>query len=143
VFLDEIPKGLEPEEFDKVIGELYGRAVNNNANFYVLKANTKLKSGDQIAPVGFVVLSNFQEVLYPHVFWMPWATPRNKMETSVRFLADLNKEHNVMVIVPKETFGWFSHLGKYGVLRKVGTLLNHKGEGQNATLFEGVRQWVV
>jgi len=132
---------MTPEEFDVRLGEILGAAQANNACIYAVTARSTMKSGQELReiPVGMAVLSLFQTMYYPHVFWMPWATDRNKIESAVRFLADLNKEGPVVILSPQERVHYYSHLGRYGLLRKVGLMRNYYGKGEDATLFEGVR----
>ncbi len=141
---EDFPEGLERDDFDQLMGQYFGNAIAHNNTLITLKANAALKRGGDVnmVPIGLVYLSIFQSVAHPHVFWMPWARPRNKMEASVKFLADLKKEHPVMVVVGDETLNWFKHLSKYGVLRRVGNLKNFFGKEKDAALFEGVKEWV-
>jgi len=139
--VQEVPTDLDPAGFDHLMGTMFGSAVNNNAAMIVVKAQSALRKKDEkkMIPVGLTVMTLFQNVVYPHVYWMPWATSRNKLESAIRFLVDLKKDNNVLIISPQERVKYYSHLGKYGILRKVGVLRNHGGPGEDAVMFEGVR----
>jgi hypothetical protein len=89
-------------------------------------------------PVGMATLEFQGKIAYPHALWFPDASARNRLEIAVSFFVELKKDHIGLVAVgaPQEKF--FTYLGKYGVLRKVGKLRDWYGDKVHATLFQTV-----
>ena len=87
---------------------------------WVLEAKT-LKG---YQPAGFV----FGKILGPineigDMLWMPWATERNKLESSVNFLNDMRKTTTLVWQCEAQDREFFTHVCRYGIARRVGTLI--------------------
>jgi len=102
--------------------------------FLVFDAPVK---GQGSAPVGVAMVGYLDNAAMPHVHWFPWATDRNKVECSVLFLRDLKKEAMPLILAQPETVPFFSHLARYGLLRRAGTIPNYR-ENEKSILFHGV-----
>ena len=91
-------------------------------------------------PICLCLIEYQQRRAYPRVWWFPEATPRNRVELSVKFLIDLKAEFLVLIPAEKEKdreVAHFRHLCKYGLLRKVGTIREYFPDGK-AILFQSV-----
>lgn len=132
--MGDFPKGLEPGQFkDRMIAFVYtmldlGHMVD------VGIAETQ----DGRIPVVLFLTEIQPEFVLPHAYWFPWASARNKLECVLEYLIDL-KAQNLLLINVNETLApFFQHLGKYGILRRVGTIREWK-PGVNNILFQSVR----
>ncbi len=94
------------------------------------------KDGKDI-PVCLCLIEYQQNRAYPNVWWFPEATPRNKIELSVKFLIELKAEFLVLIPSKEHEVAYFSHLSYYGLLRKVGTIREYFPDGK-AILFQSV-----
>lgn len=122
IFQDE----LKPAEVLWTIGQLF-----EGEEWFILEAKTP----KGIAPVGLV--SGVNGAVYaPHAIWFWWATPRNKLECSVKFLSEIGRETTMVITAPKTEARFFDRLlnskenGRWGlrILRRVGTI-HHKEAG--------------
>ena len=74
--------------------------------------------------------------LEPHVVWMPWASPRNKIECVVKFVEEMNDK--MLLFVEDSEKSLYFHIRKYGIIRYVGELkyyYDSKGH-----IFEAVKK---
>ncbi len=94
--------------------------------------------GKQSSPVGLLAVEYNDQVAWPHAVWFPWSTARNRVECLVNFLQELNKEAAVLIASEPELTGFFGHLSRYGLLRRVGTIRKYRGD-KPAILYQGVR----
>ena len=69
-------------------------------------------------PVGLVALQMLLNHVYVRVFWFPWASKRNKLETMLRFILDYRDGLHLIGATQDETF--MSHLYRRGVARAIG-----------------------
>ena len=72
-------------------------------------------------PLGLVSVREDGRVVEPHIDWFPWSTDRNKLEGAIRITLDLREIKPVLVWVTDETKQFFTHIAKYGIMRRVGT----------------------
>lgn len=66
--------------------------------------------------------------------WFPWATGRRRIEASVALFNAVRRQAVVMVPCPQKDVPFFTHLAKYGVLRRVGTI--HDVDDEPVALFQ-------
>ena len=95
------------------------------------------RKGDKDIPVCLCLIEYQQNRAYPTVWWFPEASPRNRIELSVKFLIELKAEFLVLIPVQEQEVAHFLHLCKYGLLRKVGTIREYFPGGK-AILFQSV-----
>ena len=116
---------------------------------FINKANDMLAAGTEIVvaradtshgnvPVGMFTIDSNQNIAWPHVFWLPIASNRNKLEVTAKFLQELKLTHMALILAEKEDEGWFKHLAKYGLLRRIGTLRHCPVNLEGRTLFQTV-----
>lgn len=84
-------------------------------HWWVLTADWR---GRGVEPVGLVAAAFQEAYLAPHVEWFPWATHRSKVETTVRFLADINKMERVIIFTRASELEFWRLMGNYGLLRR-------------------------
>lgn len=75
-------------------------------------------------------------LIEPGVVFFPWATMRNKLETSVNFLNQSRKSRFAIMRLPVTEKRFAEQLCRYGVCRRVGTLHDYFGPGEPATEFQ-------
>ena len=110
-------------------------ALRGGSEIYVLIAKTKHGS----VPVGIIEVSFHGWIAEPRATFFSHASPRNVLESYLRFFIELKKAHKVMFFSPPGYWRVFDHLCKYGVLRRVGTSREYYGRGMdNAGFYESV-----
>lgn len=112
-FGDEIEEGLAPDEFAEVI-EARAGMVDQVFSLFAPGHREGQPSGLVTAAI------DSQANIHVHAIWMPWASPRNKLEAALQFVRDIGRDANVLIHAPFETKGFFERLCNYGVLEKVG-----------------------
>lgn len=131
---------LEPEGFGLMFGRWLHQLIGEGSQVVVISA----KVGEEVMPVGLVVIDYQSVTAYPDIHWFPEASPRNRVESTLYLMLELKKEHMVFITVagtkqePEFDWKFLMHLCKYGVLRPVGTIRDHGGPGEHATLFQSV-----
>lgn len=94
-------------------------------------------------PVGITTIEYQGDKAFPHVIWFPEASHRNKLELGLTLFIALKDKHLVLVTAktPRNEKSadvkYFEHLGKYGVLRRAGTIWGYFGE-DSAVIFHSV-----
>ena len=132
--LEDFPKDLEPGQFkDRVVANIYNLLDSGHAMGVGICATSE---GE--IPIGLIITEFQPDYALPHAYWFPWASDRNKLEFSVRYLVDLKAENLILINVSETLAPFFQHLGKYGILRRIGTIKNWK-PGVNNVLFQSVR----
>jgi len=89
-------------------------------------------------PIGLIVTSPTLRYAEPHAVWMPWASPRDILQTSVYFLNELKGEARFLITAREADRTFFDHLCKYGLIRTVGKLRDHYAKGKHAMLYQSV-----
>jgi len=107
---------LTNEEFRDLFHEFFRLGVH-----YILTARTSaFKTLDGQVPVGLVDANPEDHRMVPRVMWFPWASPRNKIEPTVRFLDDHRKEHLVLIYDDESSHRFFVRMAQYGILKRIG-----------------------
>lgn len=142
--LEETQPDLHPEAFGLMFGQWLHQLIASGSQAIIISA----KVGTEVMPVGLVVIDYNGRTAYPDIHWFPEASPRNRLESALYLMLQLKKEHMVFFTVPgtkpqpdeQPQLDWkfLMHLCKYGVLRPVGTIRDHDGPGEHATLFQSV-----
>ena len=118
----DVEKGLDKDGFAEA-------AI---AHLVALDDAIMLESG---RPVGFVQVRMWGGHALLGIDWFPWASPRNKIECALKFFLEYrDKAH---LIWASEDTRFFSHIGRYGVIRAIGL---SKGWGDEPmTLYEALK----
>jgi len=116
-----------PEAFTEAFGEHIALRFQRA---YTLIATPP---GKDTMPVGVVfgIVPFYQkQVMWLGDFiWFPWASPRNKLETTVHFLNQMRKQYTIIGFCEPEAINFFEHICRYGVLRRAGTVFDFFEEG--------------
>jgi hypothetical protein len=110
-------EGMSPEEFKELVGQWIAQKVQ--------MAWTVLASvNGKTMPVGSVFCAwspfgNFLIVLY--VIWMPWASKRIILESTINFVATARKEYNFQGYAAPEHKRLYEVCAMHGLCRRVGT----------------------
>ena len=123
--LDGVPDGLDIDEF---IAAAYGHLERFQEQFMV----------ETDRPMGIIVTLTDGYRFEPHGIWFPWASPRNKLESWVRFFSRERKDRLGMIHMRSEpqNIDFLNHLAKYGLLRRIGTAKNFYAPGEDAVMFQ-------
>ncbi len=121
------------EEFKGELAKILADLMEKGGEGYIGIA----RKGDADIPICLCLIEYQQHRASPTVWWFPEATPRNKIELSIMFLVALKAERLVLIWSKEHEVAYFSHLCKYGILRKVGTIRKYFGD-EKAVLFHSV-----
>ncbi len=91
-------------------------------------------------PVGIVIGKIDDNRLEPHVFWFPWATPRNMLECTIKFLDTMRKAWTIIIFSEEKNHKWFKKIERYGVIRQVGKIDKYYPNGETASVFQNRSQ---
>jgi hypothetical protein len=121
-----LKKGLAQDLFAKSIEE-----ISNKENLLVWEDdNKRFKSGRGMVAVCSLIDDGWK--YEPHVQFMPWATKRNVLRTTVAFLQYIRYSKKVGVCVVhslENSTNLFDKCCEYGVLHKVGKVVNGDPRG--------------
>ena len=131
----QVIKGLAAEEFSDYMDTVVENYYNRDGTIVVGEAYFAERDGQ--APVCVTFVDKSQLAFFPHVIWFDWATPRNIIESTVNFLKDLVKDGNVVIFSEKENMFFFSHMARYGILDRRGTLKKYFPDGGDAIIYQG------
>jgi hypothetical protein len=129
-----MPAGLQPPEFRKLTLAHVGRVLEGGGEVFTFIGKTV--KGE--IPIGMVVANMNGKCCEPHVFWFAEATPRNKLECSLKWIVDMKEKVALFLWVREPDAHFFEHLGKYGCVRCVGKYRNFPLWSGDAYLFQGV-----
>ncbi len=130
----DVPEGHDGTQFRNELLALYER-IGQGGEIWILEAPNDVSLKSDINPVGLARASYNQHVMEPHVHWFPWATDRNKVETTLKFLTSMRFRAVSLIHAKEEDAPFFDHISDYQVLRRVGTIHNYYGT-ENAVLYQ-------
>lgn len=90
---------------------------------------------DEIIPVCLFTVE-FAGWVSPHVRWFPWATSRNKIEVTIRFLMKTVENYTTVVHCNDTDRPFFAHLCKYGIMRPVGHVDGFFEDGGKIMMYQ-------
>ena len=139
VFSDAFPEGLDAADFTAHLADTVLTVERMGGEVITAIADTPKGH----IPVGITTIEYQGEKAFPHVVWFPEASHRNKLELGLTLFIALKDKHLVLVTAktPRNEKSadvkYFEHLGKYGVLRRAGTIWGYFGE-DSAVIFHSV-----
>jgi hypothetical protein len=131
---------MGPAELRAHVESLATIMLDRGGDIYALIGETeqgKIPIG--VVAVDFAVPAGAARQAEPHVYFFPEASPRNKLECSVKFLIDLKKENNVVIIAGEKDWGFFNHMCLYGVIRAVGKYRGYFEDGSAAMIYQDAK----
>ena len=129
-----LPKDLQAPEFRQMTLDTIAESIKWGWNFVVFIAKTSAG----MIPIGIVRLATEEWRIEPEFSWFPEASLRNRLECVAKWLVSCKGRHLVLVYAsPRDTTFW-THLAKYGLLRRVGTMRHYERDGENAAVFQSV-----
>lgn len=72
-------------------------------------------------PISLVSIKQDTVAVQPNIEWFPWASNRNKVEGVVKLILYLRDISPVILWSKDESRKFFTHISKYGIMRRVGT----------------------
>ena len=116
-------------------------------NYLLLSDEVKTIESDK-RPIGIFMLKERDWIIEPHVVWFPWASARQKIESVTKLLDDIRRKpwdggfgpekKTAFIRSSKKDSKFFTHIAKYGILRRIGTSETLGPDGAEA-LFETKR----
>jgi len=107
----------------------------------------------EMVPIGFVGLINPLGIAWfviSEMVWFPWALSRQKLASGLNLINELRNDAVIQSFAdvrPPETSldgvgskAYYTHLCKYGVMRRVGTMEDFYGPGLPAAVFQSKRR---
>ena len=127
---NHLPERATPHEFHEAFIDWY----SSHDYAWMLHA----PCGDEQRPVG-LALGRDMPVGYPAIGvvgieWFPWATPRRRLEAAVALFNTVRREAPLMIPCEHQDVRFFTHLARYGILRRVGTV--HDVRKEPVALFQ-------
>lgn len=126
---DVLPQGLSKEQFMECVVDFVGAV----SNIYILRGSNKGVSDMPIALVASLIIGQRME---PHVTWFPWATSRNKVETSINFINEMRKNYKLHIISSMDDVPFFNHLCRYGIVQRIGKRIGYYANGDHAMFYQ-------
>ena len=126
--------GLSQEAFTENMLMTISALLEKGGEFIVTEA---VVAGQGVSPVGIFVVEFADLSAWPGAHWFEWATKRNKLECSVLFLRNLKREVMPMIVAEPELVPFYSHIARYGLLRRAGTIPNYR-VNEKGIIFHGV-----
>lgn len=128
---ESIPEDLTPDEFVFEMSEEIGRVDKT----YL--AVGKTRRGE--IPIGVSIVNENGHLLEVHAVWFPWASNRNVMEATARFLDEQRRHFTVLMPTLKQYRDNLAYHGRLGLVRSVGKIERYFPDGQTAYLFQTTR----
>jgi len=125
---EPIERDLEPQEF---LAELVQRSMGAKMHISIIN--------ERPICLSFLIPIN-PGLTDLHAVWFPWATPRETMSATARFLNDQRHETSILITSEDKTRANFIHMCKYGLLRLVGKVDNYFEGERPAHVFQSVRR---
>ena len=121
------PKGMSAKQFTEMLFDV----LDLFASEHVVEDNGR--------PVGLIAAKGEDSFFEPHAQWFPWATSRQILAGSAKYLDKQRRAGRWgLIYVPADHRDFASHLCRYGLLRSVGQFMHHP-QGQRY-VFETVRR---
>ena len=121
--VEAIPRDLDMEEF---LAAAFGHLEKFSEQFMV----------ETDRPVGVIVTLTDGYRFEPHAVWFPWASPRNKLEGTLKFLSQERKDRMGIIYLDMGQKRFLEQLARYGVVRRVGTVKSFFEPGKDAVFFQ-------
>lgn len=126
-----LPTEKEYENAQEFHREVVEFLLDNYDYAWVMEADT-VKGR---IPVGLVLGMNFGSmILIGDTQWFPWSSTRNKVESFANLLNSLRNHYHIVGYSKKSDMGFFNHMCRHGITRRVGTL--HPLNGQEQAIYE-------
>lgn len=126
---DFMSEGADQKEFNEgMLWVIEDYIKSPDDLFYLVEAYNETQKST--VPVGLIVVNFMQGAAWPLANWFTWATPRNKIEATVVFLEELQRESPIMIMGDDKTTKFLSHLGRYGLLSRSKVLKDFHGESR-------------
>lgn len=127
----EMPKDVESEDFRKEV-ETRMFAVGFNAAWIIHGHSWRRKK----EPLGFVIARIDGHRMDSHIHYFYFATKRNKLEGTVKFIQEMRQLYTIIAHVRPEDERFFEHLCRYGIGRKVGVIFEWTKDMKEILLYQ-------
>lgn len=124
---------LSRDEFEAKFLELTSGADEVYVALAKLFRNGSEHDGE-MTPVGMALAYFSEHRMEVHAYWFPWATARNTLESTVKFIAAVRKKYLVLIFAKPGVKAFYENVSKYGVLRRASKVKGYYGN-EDAYLF--------
>lgn len=129
--------GLAPPADTRASFDAWVAGLVSSFEVYAIAApNPQAPKDEPLVIVGLVGIDRVHAAFMPRFWWMSWATARNKIEGSVRFLVDTRKEGVVLFHERDETF--MKHMARYHLTRRVGFIPRYYHDRATAHIWRSI-----
>lgn len=129
------PTGLSQDEFsDRVV---YFLDAGNCHEMYMLETDRPV--GVAVGTIEDNKLSYESPHMFPHIYWFPWSSPRDRVSALGAFLEHVNEKYLVLAAVLLDDKRIFEFIADAGFGRRIGSVLGYYKPGQKVALFQGTR----
>lgn len=118
-----IPRDLDIDQF---LAAAFGHLESFQEQFMV----------ETDRPVGVIVTLTDGYRFEPHAIWFPWASLRNRLEGSLKFLNQERKDRLGIIYMGLDQKRFLEQMARYGVIRRVGTVKSFFEPGRDAVFFQ-------
>lgn len=120
---------MSPDAFEQLF-------YQNTTHADHLWAITDEYKGDD-RPVAIFMQAGNGRAFETHSNWMQWATPRDKVTAAVTFAERMRRKQTIMLLTGDKTVDrFYEHLGRYGVLRRVGKINQYYPDKSDAFVWQ-------
>ncbi len=126
---DVLAEGLSQKEFHNMVAELLG-ALDRDWIAEIPTANG-------MRPIALITaLDRFSgHGIEPHIDWFPWASTRNKLETSVQFLLEIGRFVKIHLYIAEADAALWHRVWEYKVIKNGCKISDCYGAGKHAIYY--------
>lgn len=100
-----------------------------------LAKSSQFEKRDRV-PIGWWFVQIWMpHLIIPHVVWMPWATPRQKLEGMLHFFIQQKFSREIGVFGERKFNNFWRRLAQYGVFARMGTWPAYFPNGDDAEMW--------
>lgn len=123
--------GNDVDQFSSFMG-----AMGEIGELWVTVARSHQFPKRDRVPIGFWFVQLWMpHLIIPHVTWMPWATPRQKLEGMLGFFVQQRASREIGVFGETHFNNFWRRLAQYGVFARVGTWPAYFPNGDTAEVW--------
>ena len=130
-----LPEGLDKDQFAQAAYVLH----DTFALFIAVSKNSAFKDKAEVPVAMFALLQRTNEASDPHVVWFPWATARNRIETTLKFINELRRNVTLVIYAQPDDEKFWWRMTNYGVISRAGRIPHYFNDGGMAHVWHSRR----
>lgn len=114
------PAGMSNNDSDLTLWQILNQ---ENWLIFMMEAEVGVKGR---IPVGLAQLIVYEGFYWLHFEWFWWASPRNKIESTLKFLRKMGEDYPMLMAVEidKPIRRTLEHMMRYGLVKRIGVSQN-------------------